>query len=68
MMLLMLICCERKILFHSWLILIDKLKRTEPDAIVDAFIMTWDLQYFPGSQAACLVSGCKVLGVTSGVT
>jgi hypothetical protein len=52
MMLLMLICCERKILFHSWLILIDKLKRTEPDAIVDAFIMTWDLQYFPGSQAA----------------
>jgi hypothetical protein len=28
--LLMLICYERKILFHDGLILVDKLKRTEP--------------------------------------
>jgi hypothetical protein len=26
----MLICCERKTLFHDWLILADKLKQTEP--------------------------------------
>jgi hypothetical protein len=29
-LMLMLICCERKILFYGWLILADKLKRTEP--------------------------------------
>jgi hypothetical protein len=30
MLMLMLICCNRKTLFHDWLILADKLKRTEP--------------------------------------
>jgi len=30
MLMLILICCERKILFHNLLILADKLKRTEP--------------------------------------
>jgi hypothetical protein len=28
-LMLMLICCERKTLFHDWLIFTDKLKRTE---------------------------------------
>jgi hypothetical protein len=35
---LMLICCERKTLLNDWLILADKLKRTEPIIIITTTI------------------------------